>query len=284
MDLKVLQDIPPWEWPENAGAMLREMLLDDRTPEADRVLAAELAADYTVISDELADALLANLGRGSRPDEVRSRAAISLGPVLEQGYVEGFEDADAVPITERTFHRIQESLRMLYEDANVAKEVRRSSLEASVRAPVDWHRDAVRAAYSSNDEDWRLTAAFCMRFVRGFDEQILEALHSENRDIRYQAVVAAGNWELDEAWPHVAALLNSKRTEKSLLLAAIEAAASIRPGEAAEILIDLTNSRDEDIVEAAYEAMAMAEDPWTEDEEYEDDDDDDDDDDDERTP
>ena len=41
--------------------------------------------------------------------------------------------------------------------------------------------------------------------------------------------------------------------------AAIEAAASIRPQDTAQILIDLTKSNDEDIVEAAYEAMAMAE-------------------------
>ena len=43
------------------------------------------------------------------------------------------------------------------------------------------------------------------------------------------------------------------------MLAAIEAAASIRPQDAAQILIDLPNSGDEDIVDAAHEAMAMAE-------------------------
>jgi len=44
-----------------------------------------------------------------------------------------------------------------------------------------------------------------------------------------------------------------------LLLAAIEAVAGIRPQEAPEILGDLTDSKDEDLVEAAYEAPAMAE-------------------------
>ena len=288
MDLKLLQDIPPWEWPEDTGEVLLGILLDDEAPESDRALAAELAGDYTVINDELADALLSNLAKRNRSEEVRGRAAISLGPVLEQGYVEEFEDPDAVPITERTFHTIQESLHELYAQADVPKQVRRSILEASVRAPQDWHRDAVRAAYASDDQEWRLTGVFCMRFIRGFDEQILEALDSKDQSIHYEAVIAAGNSELTEAWPHVSALLDPKRTEKPLLLAAIEAAASIRPGEAAHILIDLTNSDDEDIVEAAYEAMAMAERPWTEEEEYEDDDDDDDDDfvdddDDERT-
>jgi hypothetical protein len=93
-------------------------------------------------------------------------------------------------------------------------------------------------------EVWRLTAVFCMRFVRGFDEQILEALDSRNPDIHYEAVCAAGAWEVDAAWPHIAALVTSGETDKPLLLAAIEAVASIRPREAAEILDDLTDSDD----------------------------------------
>ena len=44
-----------------------------------------------------------------------------------------------------------------------------------------------------------------------------------------------------------------------MLLAAIEAVAGIRPHEAAGILHDLTDSDDEDIVNAVFEAAAMAE-------------------------
>src|SRR5262249_22810789 len=105
----------------------------------------------------------------------------------------------------------------------------------------------------------RLTAFFCMRFVRGFAEQILEALASTNPDIQYEAVVAAGNWGLNAAWPHLAALVSSGETDKPLLLAAIEAAAAIRPHEAREILAALADSDDEDIAAAVDEAMAMAE-------------------------
>jgi len=132
-----------------------------------------------------------------------------------------------------------------------------------VRAPQDWHQDAVRTACSSDDEDWNLTAVFCMCFVRGFNDQILEALESANPDIHYHAVCAAGNWELDGAWPHIAALVTSAETEKHLLLAGIDAVASIRPQEAAGILSDLINADDEDIVDAAYETIAMiTEEPW----------------------
>ena len=98
-----------------------------------------------------------------------------------------------------------------------------------------------------------------MRWVSGFDNQILEALESDNQDIHYQAVCAAGNWGVDGAWSHVSRLVRAQETDKPLLLAAIDAVAGIRPREAGRILVDLTTSDDEDIVEAAYEAIAMAE-------------------------
>ncbi|MFQ5741161.1 MAG: hypothetical protein ACE5JX_19330, partial [Acidobacteriota bacterium] len=71
-------------------------------------------------------------------------------------------------------------------------------------------------------------------------------------------VCAAGNWEVDAAWAHITALVISKETEKALLLAAIDAVASIRPREAGGIIVHLTDSDDEEIVEAAHEAIAMA--------------------------
>lgn len=275
MNLTTLKDIPPWDWPEGTGKMLLDILRDARSSGSDLLLATELAGNFTVIDDELVDALLSILRSGDKPEEVRGRAAISLGPILEDADTEAFEDADDRPITERTFHGIQQSLRALYMDADVPKEVRRRILEASVRAPEDWHQDAIHAAYSSDDELWKLTAVFCMRFVRRFEEQILEALESTNPDIHYEAVLAAGNWALDAAWPHVAALITSRETDKPLLLAAIEAAANIRPYEAAEILCDLADSDDEDIVAAVDEAMAITEGPSHEDEDDDLDDDDD---------
>ena len=60
-------------------------------------------------------------------------------------------------------------------------------------------------------------------------------------------------------WSHVSGLIASKGSEKNMLLAAIGAAAAIRPHEAGMILVDLIHSEDEDIVEAAHEVMAMAE-------------------------
>jgi hypothetical protein len=275
MDLKPLLDTPPWEWPKNAGKMFRRVLTDRNANESDRLIAAELAGDFTVINDELADALLSVVRNPGEPEQLRARAAISFGPALEHAYTFEFDDPDDVPITERMFRNIQDSLQKLYMDTSAPKEVRRRILEASVRAPEPWHQEAIGAAYSSGDGEWMLTAVFAMRWVRGFDDRILAALKSADPEIHFEAVQAAGAWGLEGAWSHVVKLVNAANTPKPLLLAAIEAAGSIRPSEAPMLLVDLTDSEDEEIAEAAQEAtdIAMAETASDEDEEDEEEDD-----------
>ena len=278
MDLKTLQDTPPWAWPESAKKTFRRILSDDKAVEPDRLIAAELAGDPVVIDDELAGLLLSIVSRGDQTEQLRAKAVISLGPVLELADIEGFDEdpvGDPVPISEQTFHRINKTLHQLYEDHSIPKLVRRRILEASVRSPQEWHREAIGAAYLNEDNEWKLTAVFAMRYVKGFDDQILGALKSSDSNIHYAAVLAAGNWEVDAAWPHVTKIINSKECEKGLLLAAIEAAANIRPQEAASVLDDLTESDDEEIAEAAQEAIELAQmtlDMEDDDEEAEDDD------------
>jgi hypothetical protein len=264
MNIKNLKDTPPWEWPADAGQMLLYVLRDDQATGSDRLLAAELAGDSVVINDDLAEVLLSILCSPREPDPLRGRAAISLGPALEYADIDGFEDPD-VPITEPMFRKIQETFHKLYMDAQTPKDVRRAILEASVRAPEKWHKNAVTVAYRSEDEDWKLTAVFSMQFIRGFDKQILESLKSQNPDIHYHAVCAAGNWEIDAAWPHIAALVASEETEKELRLAA----AFIRPHKASEVFRPLLHSGDEDIVATVHESLAMA-DAMKEDEEDDD--------------
>jgi hypothetical protein len=98
-----------------------------------------------------------------------------------------------------------------------------------------------------------------MRRVRGFEDQILDALKRGDPEIEYEAVKATGNWELNSAWSHVLGLVDDPATPKHLLLAAINAVACIRPREAGAILRDLADFDDEEIAEAADEAITLAE-------------------------
>src|SRR5437867_5327255 len=150
--LRTLKDTPPWDWPEGTGDLLLGILRDEQTGEPDLLLATGLAGDFSVINDELAEVLLSILRSDDKSEQVRGNAAISLGPALEHADTEGFEDSEDLLIKEGTFRRVQESLRELYTDAGVPEDVRRRILEASVRAPQDWHQAAVQAAYVSDDE------------------------------------------------------------------------------------------------------------------------------------
>uniref|UniRef100_Q01VL1 PBS lyase HEAT domain protein repeat-containing protein n=1 Tax=Solibacter usitatus (strain Ellin6076) TaxID=234267 RepID=Q01VL1_SOLUE len=259
MDLKLLQDTPPWDWPPDAAKVFKKTLLDRKADAADRLIAAEMAGNMVAINDDLAGTLLEIAASAGESDELRGKVAISFGPVLEESYTSDFDDPDDLPITEDTYHRIRESLRKLYDDESNPKLVRRRVLEASVRAPEDWHGDAIRAAYASGDQEWMLTAVFAMCYVPGFDELILDALNNPDPDIHFHAVDAAGNWSVDGAWIHVAALVKNSATPKPLIFVAIESLASIRPAEAEDLLLPLVNSPDEEIREVALDALQTAE-------------------------
>jgi len=256
---------------------LKSLLRDRREGESRRMAAIEQAGDTQAWDDELAKALLAIVESREESDALRARAAIALGPLLEDTDMEGFDEDDPFSepeITEATFQQIQETLRRVYADESDSKEVRRRSLEGSVRSVQEWHADAVRAAAASSDPEWRLTAVFAMRYVPGFDAQILAALESTDPEVHFEAVRAAGERELTAAWPHIQGLLN-ERTERDLLLAAIEAAAYVNPQEAVLPLAELSQSQDAEIAEAAEEAMSLIEamDLGEYDEDLEDDDD-----------
>jgi hypothetical protein len=259
MNLEILAELAPWDWPEETGQVLLNALRNPGLAQSDRMIAVELAGNFVVVNDELVAELLVIVGAAREPVDLRALAAIGIGPALESGDLDGFDEDYGAPISEGCYLETQKVFREVCRDAEVPKEVRRRVLEASVRAPQDWHREAIREAYASTDEDWKLTAVFAMGFVRGFDDEILESLGSENGEIECQAIFAARDWALDAAWPHVAGIVVSGHPEKETLLVAIEAVGSIRPKEAGEILVGLVDGEDDEIVEAVHEAMSIAE-------------------------
>jgi hypothetical protein len=255
-----LSRIPEWDWPEDAASVLLDALRGGAVEEAELKLAAELASSVIVMNDEVARALLDLLLDRDAPASVRETAAIALGPTLEEMDTYDPEDPlDALeePRVSGAVHgAIREAMRNTYLNADAPKDVRRSALEASVRSREKWHPGAIRAAYYGEDDDWKLTAVFCMRHVPDFDREIVEALESSQPLVRLQAVIAAGEHEVEDAWPHVRAILEARTRDKELLLAAIMAAGSIKLDEAEELFADLDDS-DEEIAAAIAEARAI---------------------------
>jgi hypothetical protein len=254
MDLQTLDETMPWEWPEGTDAFLLGYLTNEQADPDDRLLAAELSGHYAVINDALADALLAIACNAGELDELRSEALLSLGPALENTDILGFEDDEQL-ISEPCFQKIQERLHDLFMDDSASDDVRRYALESSAHSPQAWHKEAIQNAFSSDQENWRLSAVFCMRHVGGFDKEIVASLQDQNDEIHYLAVCAAAQWGLDAAWEHIVDLIQDPEIEKYLLLAAIEAAAMIRPAEALVILDDFIDHEDEEISDAVHEAL-----------------------------
>jgi hypothetical protein len=255
MNIHELNEMGAWEWPDNAGELIAAVLSDKNADLSDRLLAAELISEVLVMDDDIAELMLEMIRDGGEPEELRSQAAIALGPALEYGDMMEFDEPEDIALTEEAYHHIRECLRDIFNDTALPDDVRRSVLEAAVRAPMEWQEKAIQDAYGGDNEKWLVTAVFCMGYVKGFDKQVMEFLDSENPDIFYEAVRAAGNWGIKAAWPYVEPLITSDDTEKALLLEAIRASSTINPEEAVDILMDLSDSKDEDIADAAEDAM-----------------------------
>ena len=261
-DVNLLQNIEPWQWPQEAAQTILDALSDPQAKPSERVIAADLAGDLVVMNDEVAEALIAVVGDATEPDELRAQAAISFGPVLEQTDLDGFDEWEWAtmgrPSPRRPSTR-SAHCSSRYTPIRPPPRSAAQSVEAAVRAPEEWHRDAIKKAYASGDREWMLTAVFGMRYIQGFNGPILEALNSKDEEIHFEAINAAGDRELDAAWPHVKALVQNPKTPKAILFAAIEAVSKIRPAETREALQHLADSPNEEIAEAADDAIGMAE-------------------------
>lgn len=255
MDLRELLEAPPWDWPSDTAHRLLGVLHDPGTTSAERLIAAELAGNLTVVNDELAIELVSIAASKADAPDLRAKAALSLGHVLEKADFETEDDPAYAPIQRRTFRKLKEQLKKIFLDESEPVEVRRRMLEVSARAPQTWHGKAIREAYQRGERDWMLTAVLCMQWVRGFDNEILAALKSPDPEIQKEAVEAAGRWSMSAAWRQVAHILRDKHAPKRLRLTAIAASPEIRKEEAAALLQELTRSEDREIAEAADEVL-----------------------------
>jgi len=258
MDVRDLSEIPPWEWPEDADEVLLDALRDRAAADDERMLAAELAASVVVIDDDVARALLEVVRGTDEEPELRGRAAIALGRTLEeQMMARDTGDPEDRVVSDEVEAAIRTTFRNVYIDPETPKLVRRRALEASIRGSEEWHEGAIRAAYHDGDPEWRLTAVFCMGFLPGFEPEIVEALEGGDDRVRFEALRAAGRMGVTEAWPHVRDVLRAP-ADRDWLLAAIEAAGPVSPEEAPAALAPYLDSDDDEILEAANDALEWA--------------------------
>lgn len=231
------------------------------------VRAFALAEASPMVDDEIASELLRFARDPEKPEEERGDALIALGPALETcSYEEaddgslpaplpGEEDWWDLPLGSAAYREVGEALRRIYLDAAQPKLVRRRALEAAVRAPRDWQRDAAASAWGSDDPEWRLTAVFAMGYLPGFTAEIEKGLDSEELPIARQALLAVGRAGIEELADRLLATAEDPDADRELRLAAIEALGELGPEDAEDLLAELGQSDDRELAAAAEEAL-----------------------------
>lgn len=263
-----LEHLPPWEWPQDASTTLGRALSNRSADIEDRLRAARLAALCATPDEALADALLAVFEAPEEPEELRVGVTPALSLLLTFAELERIGAEVGLPeldvgleelYTIETVERIARALRDAYQDASASETLRQRSLAAACRWPDEWQDGAIAAAWSSDEPAWRRTAVSCMRLLPGFDEQVLQALAEQDPEFHALALLAAGEHELAEAWPHVEAVLEDPSADRELLAAALQAAASLDPVAAQEHVDRHLDSDDELLAAAAEQAMEIME-------------------------
>ncbi len=258
--LTILRDHRDMQDLEDFSEENRDLVAELRDPDW-RMRLLTLKAGTIEVDDEVAEEMLRLLLEDPN-EEVRAQVPIALGPTLElcwdelvDGRLPNPGDYNLNPLTQEGYDGLTETLRRVYLDESNPLLVRRRVLEGAVRSPQPWHEEAVAAAFRSEEMPWRVTAVFCMGFVPGFDDQIVEAFDSGLAPLRYQAIRAAGSREVERRGRPILAIAADPDAELDERLAAIESLPVLSPPGTFEILDDLGADPEEAVVEAADEAL-----------------------------
>ena len=134
-------------------------------------------------------------------------------------------------------------------------EVRRRAIESLAYSATDPVPDLIQAAYDDPDDRLRISAVFAMG--RSVDTRwaanVMRELFNPSPEMRFEAARACGELELQEAVDHLIELIDDVDAE--VQQAAIWALGQINSDDAQAALEDCTESDDEAISEAAWEAL-----------------------------
>lgn len=179
---------------------------------------------------------------------VRAAAALSLGRFLLLGE---FDQIDA-----SAAQRVENALLAAYYAPDQDALVRRRILEALANSSHDELPDMILEAYQEDDDILRVGAVFAMG--RSADPRwnriVLDELGSSDSAMLFEAVRASGELEIENALPDLIRLLGDEDVE--IRDAAVWALGRIGGREARRALKACCASDDEDLAEAAEDALA----------------------------
>jgi hypothetical protein len=217
--------------------------------------------------------LLAILRNDAEPQELRATAALAVGWAADWHDLDGFPEEDrAVPraFTRALYCEIVGALERLVHDCATPTLVRRRCLEGLSLLERPWAEPTIeerpwlvwtiKAALSSEDSGWRASGLVAAGYVGGFDDEIVEALESSDREIAMAALGAAGVRQLEEAGP--ALLRASKSDDPELHHVVLDALLTLEVPGFRAMLARLRFSRDKSVSWHADEVRRSVLGPW----------------------
>ncbi len=210
-----------------------------------RLLAIECLWDYPW--DEGAEVLI-SLAQDDPEESVRNKAIIGLGRYIYEGDVEMDEDDkfflgdyyyDPIMTVEQC-QKIRDFLIALYTNPEKSLDERRFALESLAFLSQDDVKQFIRDAYASDEKGMKISAIFAMgrQQTNWWHDPILEALTSDDADIRNEAIKSAGECQIDDA--HDFLMYIARTTEdKDECVNAVMALSSLGMDESFEFLDEL---------------------------------------------
>jgi len=180
---------------------------------------------------------------------VRAAAATGLGVFVYLGELE--------EINESTYKSVVDNLIQTHLSAD-DQLVRRRALEALGYASNREIPDLIQKAYESNDDEWLQSALFAMG--RSYDKRwkgaILRMIDHPDLKVRYEAVRAAGELELEAARDQLFEIASGGTQDDDLYFAAIWSLTKIG-GEGVQSLIEMSidDTDDPDELQLLEEAL-----------------------------
>lgn len=187
---------------------------------------------------------------------VRAEAALSLGRFVLQAELGRLSDSDTA--------RIERALRKAIDSTAEVVEVRGRALESIGARSAPWVAELIQRAVESTDRRLSLSAVHAMGRSCNVDwlPQAIDALASDDAEMRFEAAIACGAIGDEAATPHLVAAIEDEDVEvQEAAVAALSEIGGAQAKETLEALIAGENERLRDAARAALIELDFAADP-----------------------
>lgn len=244
--LQDLASLMDYDFQVNFDSFAKACLNDDEPMV--RASAIRLLFEYD--NKDMID-LMVDILENDADEEVQATAAIMLGNYVYKG------ELDELPAKDK--QRVEEALLRMIVETN-AVVIQRRALEAISFSSRDEVTPLILAAYEKLEKDWKVTALFSMG--RSANQQwapyILRNLDSDEPDILFEAIQAAGEMYLESALPKISEIAKQgDELDQLLRMAIARALENIGGAESIVVLNQMLQWADDDeevdLIEQAIE-------------------------------